>query len=278
MSEQKVNKYHVITCSFPNWNDLITTSTGIPCEKHPNYIPKTPNHYIIPLDLRDRQLFQADKRLIFKMDINNVILLNNKCLFAKYMMENYPINIPRTISILTDQIDYYETIEHSIDKNVINKDPKMIKKGAIGCAGNCVTIIRELDKNTREKDFVISEYIDHTESYSGHFLVHKGIILKHIIFLGMNPQINGYIKRGPVKKYTTINMDQLNKTTGADVSIFANIFKQLNYSGFACPEFIVRDQIIKIFEINPRPGGSLIADKHYCAEFFNVIIKMGIAD
>lgn len=270
MTEQKQeNKYHIITCYFPDWNDLITVSTGHSIIKHPNHVPNMENHYIIPLDLRDRRICKStgNKRAIFNMDINNVMILENKCLFAKYMMEKYPINIPRTISILTDQIDYYDT----------RIAQKMIKKGAIGCAGNCVTIIHELEKNMREKDFVISEYVDHTESYSAHFLVHQGVILKHIIFRGINPQKNDYIKRGPVKKYDVTNLDQLIEK-GMDVGIFENIFRQLNYSGFACPEFIIVDNIIKIFEINPRPGGSLIANKQYCKEFFDVITEKGIVD
>ena len=271
MLERKYdNKYYIITCCFPDWNNLITTCTKIPCI-HPNYVPDAPNHYIIPLDLRDRQIYGlfniSEKRMIFNMDINNVIILENKCLFAKFMIENYPMNIPRTISILTNNIDYFDTF----------KPIKMIKKGAIGCAGNSVTVIHELDKSKRENNFVVSEYINHTESYTGHFLIHKGVVLKHIIFRGNNPEINDYIKRGPFKNYDVIDLDQLIET-GIDVSIFENIFKQLNYSGFACPEFVVVDNVIKIFEINPRPGGSLIANKQYCKEFFNTIIETAIID
>lgn len=264
------NKYHVISCYFSNWNNQIINYAKIPCVNNV-LIPRRPNHYIIPLDLRDREMCQNDKRMIFKMDIKHVEMLNNKCLFAKFMMEHYPENIPNTIIIVMDQINY-------IDPNFSNTKPrKMIKKYAFGCAGIGITIMHRLDENIRkqagEQDFIISDYIDHTEYYTGHFLVHKGKILKHIIFHATTQDEN-YIKKGSITNYKPIQLEQIK----ADTRIFERIFNQLNYSGFACPDFIVLDSIIKIFEINPRPGGSLIANKQYCEEFFNTIITMQLND
>jgi predicted ATP-grasp superfamily ATP-dependent carboligase len=205
--------------------------------------------------------------MIFNMEIKNVEMLNNKCLFAQFMMKHYPKHIPLTISIMTDQIDYLDIEYLDQGSNVMKK---MIKKCAIGCAGIGTSVIREFDQDTREKDHVISEYMEHTEYYTGHFLVHRGAILRHVIFMAKTPPINDFIKKGPIGNYTILD--------SIDIHIFERIFKRTNYSGFACSDFIISDNLIIIFEINPRPGGSLIANEHYCAEFFAMIKNLQISD
>jgi hypothetical protein len=56
-----------------------------------------------------------------------------------------------------------------------------------------------------------------------------------------------------------------------DDSIFEKIFNDLNYSGFACPDFIIYNEKITIFEINPRPGGSLVANITYLNLFLDTL-------
>jgi predicted ATP-grasp superfamily ATP-dependent carboligase len=50
------------------------------------------------------------------------------------------------------------------------------------------------------------------------------------------------------------------------------IFDNLKYSGFACIDFTIKNSNIIIFEINPRPGGSLIYNKKYFDKFIDTII------
>ncbi len=77
---------------------------------------------------------------------------------------------------------------------------------------------------------------------------------------------NNCIKRGAIKNYKIINnLDNVND------SIFDNIFKKLNYNGFATADFTISDNIIKIFEINPRPGGSLVLNKDVFKSFIEII-------
>jgi len=207
--------------------------------------------------------------MIFNMEIKNVEMLNNKCLFAQFMIKHYPKYIPLTISILTDGIDYLDKqYLDQRDRESVMK--KMIKKRAIGCAGIGTNVINEFDKGAREKDHVISLYVEHTEYYTGHFLVHRGEILRYVIFMAKTPPINDFIKKGPIWPYTILD--------SIDIHIFERIFKRTNYSGFACSDFIISDNRIIIFEINPRPGGSLIANEHYCAEFFAMIKNLHITD
>lgn len=257
------NEYYVINCFFQNWGKCIPKYTDVKHVTRQYKIPNQPNHKIILLDLNDRLLYGWSDNAIFKMDISNIEILNNKCLFANYMMEHFPDNIPTTMSIYTETINYL---------NVSSKiNHKMIEKDAVNYAGRGISIIQTLKE--RKINTVVSNYIEHNEYYSGHFLIYKGEILKNIFFKGSNTDPN-LIRRGPITSYQVIEPNNMQ----ADISVFGKLFKNLNYSGFACPEFTIVDKKIVMFEINPRPGGSLIANEKYCKEFFQEIIDRQISN
>ena len=56
--------------------------------------------------------------------------------------------------------------------------------------------------------------------------------------------------------------------------IVDQIFKDLNYSGFAVCDFIIVNDRIVIFEINPRPGGSLIHNEKYLNIFLDKLLEI----
>jgi len=260
-------KYFVINCFFGDWKKYIPKYTKISHVESSKYIANIPDNKIILLDLRDRNLYKYySRRTIFKMNIENVILLDNKCLFAKFMMDNFPENIPTTISIKTDTINYVNSGYSD------NSNRKMIKKDAVGYAGNSVSIVYNL--GMRKNNTVVSDYINHTEYYSGHFLIYKGTLLKQIFFKGQNKDNPNLIRKGPITEYEVVEADKMK----ADVTFFEKLFKMIDYSGFACPEFTIVDGKVLLFEINPRPGGSLIANQKYCGEFFQTIIDMQLDD
>jgi hypothetical protein len=256
------NKYYVINCFFANWRTCIPKYADVQHVTRHYKIPNQPDHKIILLDVNDRFLYGWSENAIFKMDMSNIDILNNKCLFAKYMMEHFPDNIPTTISIYTKTINY-------LNPNVSSS--KMIEKDAVNYAGRGISIIKAL--KMRKINTVVSEYINHNEYYSGHFLIYKGEILKNIFFKGSNDDPN-LIRKGPITSYQVVESNDMQ----ADMSVFEKLFKDLNYSGFACPEFTIVDKKIVMFEINPRPGGSLIANEKYCKEFFQEIIDRQISD
>ena len=181
------------------------------------------------------------------------------------MMDNLSENIPATISIDTPTIKY---LNPEYNNNVKRK---MIQKIAVGHAGNGISIINKLPE--RRFNIVVSDYIVHSEYYSGHFLVYKGDIIKSIFFRGTNSDPN-LIRRGPITEYTIVEPTNMK----ADITVFDKLFKLLNYSGFACPEFTIVNEKILMFEINARAGGSLITNKKYCGEFFQSIIDLQISD
>jgi hypothetical protein len=261
--------YFIIDCIFGDWIIPIIKYTEI------NYLAKRerlindPNIRIIPLDIGDRCLYENDERMIFKMNVDNARILENKCIFAKFMMEFSPNNIPKTISIKNNTIDYIDP-EY---KNSMNTCRKMIRKEATGFAGYGTYIIYNFVQN-RKNDVVISDYIEHNDFYTGHYLVLKGEVIKSIFFKSSTDNDPNYIQRGLIMKYTILEAEQIE----GDLTIFDKIFKELKYSGFACPNFIIVDKKIIIFEINPRPGGSLIHNEYYCNDFFQKIIDMQISE
>jgi predicted ATP-grasp superfamily ATP-dependent carboligase len=78
----------------------------------------------------------------------------------------------------------------------------------------------------------------------------NGKIIDKVYFYNTNNDKN-LIKKGKIIDY------QITEELSDDL-IFNLIFDNLKYSGFACIDFTIKNNNIFIFEINPRPGGSLI--------------------
>jgi hypothetical protein len=55
--------------------------------------------------------------------------------------------------------------------------------------------------------------------------------------------------------------------------IFDKIFIETNYSGFACIDFCIDNDIVKIFEINSRIGESLIHNTRLMRDFISTIVE-----
>lgn len=187
-----------------------------------------------------RNLFQTAQTSI---DILNIV-------FAIFMMANFKENIPETY--------YYSFNEYSFEE-YSDFSQKMILKPAIGYAGNGIKIITVIEKLP---SVVISKYISHEIYYSGHFLVNKGQIIKKLYFQAETKDPN-FIARGGIRGYTVVEV--LND------DIFENIFISLEYSGFVCVDFTIKNTNIIIFEINPRLGGSLVHSEIFLPQFIAML-------
>jgi predicted ATP-grasp superfamily ATP-dependent carboligase len=88
------------------------------------------------------------------------------------------------------------------------------------------------------------------------------------MYLLQNNNDPNYIHKGAVKKYTILDNDNYEP-----FKIFEKIFKKINYTGFACSDFIVEDNNLLIFEINPRMGGSMRKNKFILNSFFDVLVN-----
>jgi len=236
-----IHKYNKCICI--NENDI---------EKY-----KTNNYKIIPICISDYIKYNDFENNIFKNIINNIEILNNKSKFGKYMLNNFNEYIP---------IIYYYNFDNETFINNTNllEPKKLIKKPNEMFGGGGIRIINNINNN--EKNCIIQEYILHDKYYVGHFLVLNGIIYNKIYFSSNHKYKNG-ILNGVILNY--IIEIELN----IDDSIFNKIFYDLNYSGFACANFIIINNNIIIFEINPRPGGSLIHNEKYFHIFLNTLLE-----
>uniref|UniRef100_A0A6C0DZQ2 ATP-grasp fold PylC-type domain-containing protein n=1 Tax=viral metagenome TaxID=1070528 RepID=A0A6C0DZQ2_9ZZZZ len=235
---------------FTDWNDKLKIYREIIIKKPKKNTLKK----IMPLCVASYIKYNDYPQNIFKNNLENIQILDNKSKFAKFMIELAVENIPETIYYnFTNTQNEIETYNNNIETNLMIYKPN-VSYGGIG--------IKIINKIIYDKNIIISKYIKHKKNYVGHFLVLDGIIQSKIYFLSKE-KFKGGIKKGRSKKYVILDVIDY------DDSIFHRIFEKLNYSGFACGEFIIKDGIIKIFEINPRMGGSLVHDK----ECLNIFIK-----
>ncbi len=209
-------------------------------------IDKYPNDIILPICIDDYKQYNSYTNNIFKNVMSFIFILNNKSSFGHFMLSNFPTNIPTTYYYNFDTEIY---IHPSIPTN-----KKMIKKPNDNYGGKGIEIINSF--STSLKEHIVQEYIEHKEYYCGHFLVLNGVIISKIYFKSSHKFDNG-IKLGNMINYNVIEKLDIND------DIFSNIFLKLNYSGFANSDFIISNKNIIIFEINPRPGGSLIFNEKY---------------
>ena len=242
-----MNKLLIVTIPFPDWEDSIRENPHL-LIRNAQILGKN----ILPICQSD----YFHKNSIFKNTKETIELLDNKSKFGKYMLQNFPESVP-TI--------YYYQFSDEVYFNKENKPSKLIQKPNTGCGGTGIKIVSSIQPGLR--NHIVSKYIEHTTYYAGHFLVNKGIICEKIFFCSSHPYIDG-IKMGRIINYTILPELLL------DDSIFNKIFSNLSYSGFAdCDFTIVNDGII-IFEINPRPGGSLIQNKVYFDKFIDSVVKL----
>uniref|UniRef100_A0A6C0E0T9 ATP-grasp domain-containing protein n=1 Tax=viral metagenome TaxID=1070528 RepID=A0A6C0E0T9_9ZZZZ len=214
------------------------------------------DYYILCMKLQDYKTYYNYPTNIFNNTPIIIELLNNKTLFYKYMMQKFINHIPE-VYYYNNGTDTYKTHLSHISKNT-----KMILKPNLGCNGGGIKIIKSLvmlDDNDMQNASV-TQYIDHTEHYVGQFLVMNGQIIHKVYFKANND--TNHIKVGEIHHYTTQNVLDF------DDSVYDNVFKHLNYSGFAHSDFINVNNTLIMFEINPWIGSCLVRN----AKCFDIFI------
>jgi hypothetical protein len=225
------------------------------------YISKYIKNHIklLPLDVNSYTKYNRYKNNIFKNNLDNIDILENKSKFCKYMIKYFYKYIPKTYYYNFDNETY---INNSF---INNKTEKLIQKDNYGFSSHNIKIVYNIELNL--KNHIIQKYIEHKDYYVGHFLVLNGIILDKIYFYSNNNKNKNGILKGAIQNY------QIKNNIKGD-TIFNKILKKLDYSGFACADFIINNNKILIFEINPRIGGSLIHNKEYFIKFLNKLYNL----
>jgi hypothetical protein len=146
----------------------------------------------------------------------------------------------------------------------ISIEEKKIQKANNSVSGKNIKIIYNIDLNI--KNIIVSKYHQHSIFYVGHYLVKNGNIIEYIYLSQENKDPN-YIHKGAVKRYKILD------EYFPELNIFSKIFKKINYTGFACSDFIIENNNVLIFEINPRMGGSMRKDKNILNIFWNSLVN-----
>lgn len=250
-------KFIIVDIPFKDWIYQFTNDDRFitRCVKTKINKMNLDSYKILPISVAGYHNYNSHVNNIFKNNLDNIDKLENKSKFGKYMLEYFPKHIPTL---------YYYQFDTERYINTDSPPNKLIQKTNIGSGGVGIEIVYSI--NTESNDIIISEYIQHIEYYTGHHLVLNGVILDKVYFCSSQLYENG-IRKGRIINYT------ISHELPAEDTIFYNIFKNLNYSGFANSDFIIKDNNIIIFEINPRPGGSLIYNKEYFNKFIDTLSK-----
>lgn len=112
----------------------------------------------------------------------------------------------------------------------------------------------DLSQVPPQLSYIVQAYIPGSSELGGHLYVEHGSVRKSLYYLGTrDPSV--HIQRGRMGRYERLEtIDQ-----AAEIE---DVFAAIDYTGFACVDFKIDDAGgARIFEINPRLGGTLVHDE-----------------
>lgn len=195
---------------------------------------------------------------------NMIITFHNKATFHQYIIDNK----------LEDLVPIQYTV------NDINF-PAIIKP-IYGTSGEHVHYLKSVDDLNRDDivqlindhQYVIQEFIESEYFYTAHLLFDKGNLMMGLIY-GSNKTDTTQILKGAIKNYTTRAIIDYEKEQ------FEKMIKPSEYCGMCNVDFAYDSHNkIKVFEVNPRVGGSLYNGSKNIASFLEIMIanKIGFAE
>lgn len=204
-------------------------------------VEKNKIEYIIPLCHEEYELLTTHNlaSMIIGLDDITHNMLYNKVKFCEYMMENFEENIPKTYELNGKQ--FVDTI----------RLPAVVKPNIL-FAGKGVVICKHMNKlrKCRQKKVdIIQEFIYDTYEYSANMFCVSGVIINYKIIKQKYNMFN--------VKTSLFQLNECEYVDDFDMTFFKQIMSELNYSGGCCVDFKMQNGVIKIFEMNPRFGGSV---------------------
>jgi glutathione synthase/RimK-type ligase-like ATP-grasp enzyme len=204
-----------------------------------------------------KPLISKVKKIICPNDYDIVETLDNKIKFREFMIMNgFDDMIP-----ITYQIN--KKVFHPIIFPCIFK----LAKTYSGMGSHiCETQdkLQTCQESHKEAEYFIQEFIHDSNEYGAHLYIDCGNIKWGVCYKTIHPS-DLFIQKGKMLKYDKVN--------NFDFSIFEKIFIKLNYTGFVCIDFKIVDNNIKIFEINPRLGGTIVNNKNDLTELIKFIVQ-----
>ena len=139
--------------------------------------------------------------------------------------------------------------------------PFILKKRIDEWGHNAFLIQNEVDLETYKaqlvsQDYFKQEYFFGKEEFTTHFLFKNGE-LKYYFTLKFEFKNDSYVKGRQSPPFKTATITE-HKTDF--ISLFTDILKALEFEGVGCFDYKLNKGVPKIFEINPRVGGSLPLD------------------
>ena len=120
----------------------------------------------------------------------------------------------------------------------------------------------DVSKIAKNIDYIGQQFIPGNAEYGGHFYIENGSIRKQAFYCTTRDE-SILVQRGRMSTFTrSEDLDE--------ASELESMFGAINYTGFACVDFKVNEDGIKIFEVNPRLGGSLMHNEPALLAFFDV--------
>ena len=121
--------------------------------------------------------------------------------------------------------------------------------------------------NKINSDYVLQKYVKNDNCMVGHYLVINGNI-HFCVYYKKNIYEDFFILKARITNYEKVNFIYDN--------IIVDLFQKINYTGFASIDFTFVNNIIILYEINPRIGGSLVNDENDFEKIINIILENNI--
>lgn len=235
-----------IYCSqpeFKDWLPILKKWRIIIVDDIVSFIQNSNGEIVLLLNYKDIELVCNSLNLknypnVYCSNYDVINILNNKVQFHNFMIDNgfnlvpniYKINNKSIMDIKFPCIfKLIETFGGNGSKVCHNNNDLM----------NC---------DVADKNYFVQEYIVGKHERTLHLFVKHGKIMWSKCY-EMEMDSEYHIQRGKMKQYKVVKFN---------CDVFKDIFKVLKYTGFACVDFKILNGEIKIFEINPRLGGSLV--------------------
>jgi carbamoylphosphate synthase large subunit len=219
-----------------------------------------PIHLMIPYT-PDQSIFLAThydeirphvKCLLVSRDKAAIEILNNKRWFIEHMREQ---NLQHVIPVS------YVSSQELPEQFVTNPQslPCVVKR-TVSYGGSGTFILKERDvlamavEKLRQGTHIIQEFVDEKTEWAFHAIVENGEILawasvRHVFE-------DTYFVNGQSDRKKTVLLPPPNGMK--IIQQFQTILQTLNYTGICCFDYKIVHGEIKLFEINPRIGASLL--------------------
>ena len=210
--------------------------------------------YIIPLmETHMIELYNNNIKALMP-SLEHIKMFSCKKMFALYVKNNNLENYTPKV---------YNSIDEINSNGLYIIKPYNLNNGVNICIKKCV------DK----RDFVnkiVQEYIENKIEYTSYIVSKNGQIIKCITYV-YNFDNTQHIRNYPTNTQN-ISKFELDYKYVKQLELF---FLHCGYTGISNIDFIICDDQVKVFEINPRLGGSLIRfDRSDLVEILYKMIKL----